>query len=353
MAHTHCPNPFTHWLAFRTPVTLDRASRLRRMASLLDLSPRAKTRLDWLLWRETHQATIALTCRRFGITPKTYHQWAKRFDPQNLRTLEDAPKTPHRKRQPTYSPDQYARVVTLRQQFPRYGKEKLLRRYQEEYPDDSTLTRWHVQCIIQRAGIFPHPRKHARTQAKRRRASTTKRITELKLKPRSGFLFCLDTVVKYWAGTKRYVFTAIDRATKLAFARMYSSKSSRNAAEFLARLRALTNGRIENVGHDNGSEFQGAFAQACRRYGITQYHSRPKTPKDNAVNERFNRTLQEEFLEAGNMTTDTAVFNRNLTEWLIEYNFRRPHASLGYVSPINLIYKHHRLLPMTPSDTYA
>jgi transposase InsO family protein len=53
----------------------------------------------------------------------------------------------------------------------------------------------------------------------------------------------------------------------------------------------------------------------------------------------------------GNMTTETTEFNRRLTEWLIEYNFRRPHQSLGYLSPINFIYRHQRLLPMYPSST--
>ena len=78
--------------------------------------------------------------------------------------------------------------------------------------------------------------------------------------------------------------------------------------------------------------------------------SRPHTPKDNATNERFNRTLEEEFIQLGNFTPDIPEFNRNLTEWLIEYNFKRPHQSLGYMSPINFIYKHQPLLPMYPSS---
>jgi transposase InsO family protein len=341
-----------YWTALRRQQRpFNRSAHLRQVAVVLRLSAQAKQRLEWFLWRTERRATIAVTCRRFGITPKTYHHWAKRFDEANLRTLEDRPKAPHHRRQRTYTPLQYERIVLLRRQFIRYGKEKLLIRYHEDYPGDATLTLWHVQCIIQTAKLYSHPAKHARTQAKRRRAQAKKRITELHIKPRQDFLFGLDTIVKYWQGSKRYIFTAIDRHAKLAFARMYPSKSSRNAAEFLSRLQLLTAGRIENIGHDNGSEFQGAFVLACKRAKISQYHSRVKTPKDNAVNERFNRTLQEEFLNLGNMTLDTDRFNQNLTEWLIEYNFRRPHATLGFVSPINFIYKHHRLLPMTPSDT--
>lgn len=65
-----------------------------------------------------------------------------------------------------------------------------------------------------------------------------------------------------------------------------------------------------------------------------------KTPKDNATNERFNRTLEEEFIQMGNRVLDLNEFNRRMTEWLVEYNFRRPHQSLGYLSPINFIQKY-------------
>lgn len=333
------------------PLQFNRVTRLRRVADLLGISRHAKTRLAWFLWRDAHQATIAVTCRRFGITPKTYHHWAHRFDATNPRTLEDRPTTPHRRRQRTYTSLQYERLVALRRQHLRYGKEKLLRLYAAQFPEDRALSAWKVQCIIAAAGLYYHPAKNARTQAKRRRAEKRKRVTTLRVRHRTGFLFCLDTLVRYGVGTKRYIFTAIDRHAKLAFARMYASKNTSNARDFLLRLHHLVAGRIENVGHDNGSEFQGEFAATCRHLAIPQYHSRPQTPKDNAVNERFNRTLQDEFLQLGNFTTDTVRFNRRLTEWLVEYNFNRPHQTLGYLSPIQFIYRHHHLLPMYPSST--
>lgn len=343
-----------YWAALRRQQQpLHRPSHVRKVAVALGLSPTARRRLEWFLWRQANAATVAVTCRRFGLTPKTYHKWVKRYDPANLRSLEDLPKVPRHRRQKEYTPLQYARVVAIRREFLRYGKLKILDRYQSRYPNDPSLTLWHVQCIIQASGLYYHPAKHARTQAKRRRAETKKRITSLRLKRRRGFLFRLDTVTRHSAGLTRTIFTAIDHHAKLAFARMYATKHARNSRDFLYRLHLLTNGKIEHLGHDNGSEFQGDFARAAERLGIPQYWSRPRTPKDNAVCERFNRTLQEEFIQFGNMTTDTAVFNRNLTEWLIEYNFRRPHATLGYVSPIQFIYRNHRLLPMTPSDTRA
>jgi len=226
-----------------------------------------------------------------------------------------------------------------------------LKKYQEEYPGDTSISGWKIQCMILKAGIYYKPQKQAKINRKRQRAVKKKRITELKQKRIAGFLLCTDTIVKYWRSKKRYILTAIDKYSKIAFARMYTTHSSYNARDFLSRLYYLLDGKIENIQTDNGSEFQGYFTKACQQHNISRYYSRIKTPKDNAVNERFNRTLKEEFIQLGNMTDDTVLFNRRLTEWLIEYNFKRPHQALDYMSPINFSYKYHKVLPMYPSST--
>jgi len=69
------------------------------------------------------------------------------------------------------------------------------------------------------------------------------------------------------------------------------------------------------------------------------------------VDERFNRTLKEEFIAMGNATADVVSFNRNLTEWLIEYAFVRPHQTLGYDTPWEFYQKTNKVLPMYPSRT--
>ena len=276
-----------------------------------------------------------------------------RFDDMNLRTPEDGDRAPKNKRQRTYTPLQYERIVLLRKQYIRYGKMKLLTLYKQQYPEDKKISSWKIQCIIEHSGIYYKPQKQQRINAKRKRSVKRKKIADLKKQKRSGFLVCLDTIVKYWNGKKRYILTAIDHHTKIAFARMYTSHSSACSEDFLHRLVYLLDGKIENVQTDNGSEFKKHFSRTCTDLGIPQYHSRVKTPKDNAVNERFNRTLQEEFLIFGNMTSDTELFNQRLTDWLVEYNFRRPHQTLDYMPPINFHFKYSKLLPMYPSSTQA
>jgi IS30 family transposase len=143
--------------------------------------------------------------------------------------------------------------------------------------------------VIEKYKLYYHPKKEARMNRKRRQSVKRKRITELKAKPLTGLLLCMDTIVVYWNSTKRYIFTAVDKHAKIAFARMYTTKSSRNAQDFLYRLHHLLDGKIENVGHDNGSEFRGLFAETCQKLEIQQYVSRIKTPKDNAI--RWSSTI--------------------------------------------------------------
>jgi transposase InsO family protein len=328
---------------------LDTHARWRKMAAAIGLSGRAKARLEWFIWHDRNGKDASLSCRRFGIPRKTWYKWAGRFDPMNLRLLEDRPRAPKNRRRRDITHSQTSRILAIRREYLRYGKEKIARLYAERHGE--TISSWKVQKAIESSGLYYHPAKNARTQAKRRRAEKKKRISELKVKKRDGFLFRIDTMVRYWLGTKRFILTAVDSASKLAFAHMYTTHSSRSAADFLRRLHALADGRIENVQTDNGSEFHGEFDAVLAALKIPHWWSRVRTPKDNAACERFNRTLQDEFLAMGNMVTDPVEFNRRLTEWLVEYNFRRPHQSLGYMSPINFIYKHERLLPMYPSST--
>lgn len=117
------------------------------------------------------------------------------------------------------------------------------------------------------------------------------------------------------------------------------------------RTHYLLEGKIENIQTDNGSEFAKYFRLAVQSLNLGHYYSRPRTPKDNSFDERFNRTLEDEFIDLGHLTSDCDIFNKELTEWLVEYNFYRPHESLGYDTPINFHYKHHKVLPMYPAST--
>jgi len=59
----------------------------------------------------------------------------------------------------------------------------------------------------------------------------------------------------------------------------------------------------------------------------------------NAYVERFNRSIQEEFINFNipTLTYEIDIFNRKLIDWLLWYNCKRPHHSLGLLSPLEYI----------------
>ena len=169
-------------------------------------------------------------------------------------------------------------------------------------------------------------------------------------------LFHVDTIVIYWNGLRRYILTAVDHATRLGYARMYRNKRSKSAAEFLYRLRYLVNQPIENFQTDNGSEFALEFERATAKLGIHRYIPRVETPKDNPDIERFNETLEYEWLYNFTLSLGPQELNPQLTEWLIAYNFNRPHQSLAYFTPIEYIERElakirSSVLPMWSAST--
>jgi len=335
---------------------LDKYERWRKVADILKLSKTAKLRLEWIIYYyQGHNA--AQSARHYGISRKTFYKWYGVFDQDNIYSLyklENQSKAPIHTRQREITSLQEMRIVQLRKKRIRYGKMKLQKLYEREYQEP--ISSWKIQKIIEKYHLYYNPVKTARIASKRQRSRQSqrkKRITELQLnklpsyKKKAGYIICLDVIVIYCNGLKRYIFTAIDKFSKVAFARMYKTRSSYNARDFLHRLLYLTDNKIDRVGHDNGTEFAGYFKQACDKLGIEQYHSRIRTPKDNPDNERFNQTLEYEFIQLGNFTTDVEQFNKNLTEWLIEYNFIRPHQTLNYETPIETA----KVLPMWSSCT--
>ena len=327
------------------------------MAKILKITKEARKRLEWLIYyHEKSDRNASLTCRHFQIAPKTFYKWFKVFDEDNLYTLhllEDKSRAPKRVRRREITPEQEQRIIKLREKYIRYGKIKLAKIYKTEYGE--TISSWKAQKVIEAKKLYYNPAKAekiAKKKAKTKENGPKKKTIELiknlpDYKKISGYIICLDTITIFWNGIRRYVFTAIDKYGKFAYARAYKSKSSKNGEDFLYRLHYLLDGQIPRVGHDNGTEFEKYFKQACLKLKIEQYYSRVRTPKDNPNNERFNQTLQTEFLDLGNMRFDLDQFNRNLTEWLIEYNFKRPHQSLNYQTPL----EYSKVLPMYSSCT--
>lgn len=344
-----------YFITPKDPKIPDKWTILRNVAKKA-ISIDAQLKLEWIIFYYTvGQRKATTTANQFGITRKTVHKWLKRFDEKNLRSLEEGSRAPKQVRKRQINGWERARIIKLRKRHLKWGKMKLKKKYLQEYSE--IISSWKIQKVIEEERLYPDKQiaRKQKEKRNRKRGQSKKRITEFQKKQIFHYLWHVDTIhVSISTGGYRYLLTAIDEVSKLAYARLYTTHSSKQAKDFLLRLHYLTERRIVNLHHDNGSEFKKDFERACEEIQLPQWLSRPHTPKDNPVLERFSRTVQEEFVNFCDVDPfDVEDFNNKLTDWLIEYNLDRPHQTLDYQSPLEYIDSHtpSKVLPMYSSRT--
>src|SRR5215472_619155 len=157
-----------------------------------------------------------------------------------------------------------------------------------------------------------------------------------------------DTVEYFLDGIRRYVITFTDHYSRFGFAWATQSHGSLAAREFFEIVAEVFPYPLKSVLTDNGSEFMKHFDEEVRRLHKNHWHTYPKTPKMNAHVERFNRTLQEEFIDYHEeLLTEPEQFNKKLIPWLLWYNAERPHWALELNSPVQFLLKQNPSLCKT------
>lgn len=150
----------------------------------------------------------------------------------------------------------------------------------------------------------------------------------------------MDSIIIYVLGRKYCFITAIDIITKFAWVKLTTNLSSRQARLALIGFKSQYKQHLRIIQTDNGSEFLGEFDNYLNRIQIKHEFIYQKSPKVNGMVERFNRTMQEEFINRNDdILFDKEKFNQKLTNYLIWYNTKRPHYSLGQISPTKYMQK--------------
>lgn len=104
----------------------------------------------------------------------------------------------------------------------------------------------------------------------------------------------------------------------------------------LSRLKE-TRGLPNMIRVDNGPEFiSQKLDQWCKEHQITLAFIQPGKPTQNAYIERFNGSMRQELLNAYVFKTLDEVREKT-QKWMYDYNHHRPHKSLGYKTPIELL----------------
>ena len=349
------PKDWSYYYFRPNPLHLPEKWVLIRRFGKEKLSEKAQEKLEWIIFYHTvANRKVKTTADYFGITRKTLHKWLNRFDESNLMTLEEEKRSPKRKRGWMVTRKEEEQVKALRSEYMTLGKKKLQVLYHERYGE--SISTWKIERVVRKHSLYPNKKRNNQLVVTRHKSEHKRRIHTLRKNQefkQFGELWHVDAIIIWWYGERRIIFTAIDEVTRIAYARIYKTNTATFATDFLNRLVLLSNGIITLMHSDNGSEFAGSFKQACEKLNIPQIYSRAYTPKDNALLERFNRTIQEEWLTFSVQgLDDIQLANQELTDWLIFYNNQRPHQALDYKTPLQYAQDNFfKVLPMWSAST--
>lgn len=310
-----------------------------------ELSREALKRLKWFDYYEGQgRRNARFTCRHFGISPQTFYRWKKRYKPSDLSSLEGHSHRPRRVRQPTYPHALVKAVLALREEYPRWGKDKLAVMLGEKGQEASASMVGRILRRLKERGLLREPLANCISARKRprQRPYAIRKPKEYQAKE-MGDIVELDTLdVRPLPGVLLKHFTAHDVISRWNVLSVYSRATANTAARFLDVLIERLPFPVRAIQVDGGSEYASIFEQECQRRGIRLFVLPPCSPKLNGGVERAHRTHTEEFYEVTDSTFELAELREELLEWEQTYNTVRPHQALGYLTPLKYLEREER-----------
>jgi len=277
------------------------------------------------------KATAKALAERHGLNPKTVAKWKKRT------FVHDAPMGPKAPRSTVLSIEEEAIVVAFR-------KHTLLPLDDCLYALQATiphLTRSSLHRCYQRHDISRLPEVEGDKPAKK----------AFKAYP-IGF-FHIDIAEVQTEQGKLYLFVAIDRTSKFAFAQLAEKANRMTASAFLTALIEAVPYKIHTVLTDNRIQFTfppryadgptaryatHMFDMRCRENGIEHRLTKPNHPWTNGQVERMNRTLKEATVRRYHYETHDQL-REHLDTFLAAYNFAKRLKTLRGLTPYEFICK--------------
>jgi putative transposase len=313
------------------------AEARRRVAEAgkeITLSRTADHRLRVIRWHAGHGENVSLTAAHFGHSRTSIQAWLKAYKTHGAADLEDKSHRPHKLRQPSWSRELEQRVLELREQYPRWGKDKLVVLLRREGVIVSTSMVGRILKQLKDSGclIEPLPERRRRKRNFARPYAIRKPKGYLAREP--GDIVEVDTVdLRPLPGVVLKHFTGRDLVSRWDVLGIYSRATANTASQYLDELQARTPFIIRAIQVDGGSEFKAGFEVACQQRGIKLFVLPPSSPKLNGCVERGNRTHREEFYEVYDLEWTAHGLRLDLLNWEAVYNTVRPHQSLGYLTP--------------------
>ncbi|OGO03394.1 MAG: hypothetical protein A2Y72_02060 [Chloroflexi bacterium RBG_13_53_26] len=319
---------------FGLPRVIGRVSKL----GYAELSDDARERLRYVSCFQSLRKqglSASKASEVMGISRATLYRWEKRLEEEGLRGLEDRSRRPKRTRKPTWSPELAQAVLALREQYPRWGKDKLVVLLRREGRQPSTSMVGRILSLLKARGVLKEPPRSYISARKRSRSRPYAIRKPKDYQARNpGDLVEVDTLdLRPLPGVELKQFTARDVISRWDVLEAHSRATARTAAAFLKTMLKRMPFEVKVIQVDGGSEFQAAFEALCQELGLTLFVLPPKSPELNGHVERAQRTHTEEFYEVYLEDLDLKNLNHALKDWERIYNCVRPHQSLDWRTP--------------------
>lgn len=285
------------------------------------------------------KASIQALSVRYGVNPKTVRKWRKRD------FVHDAPMGPKETRSSSLSPEEEILIVAFRRHT-LLPLDDCLYVLQATIPH---LTRSSLHRLFQRHDISRLPTVEGTLPRKKFKAYPI------------GY-FHVDLAEVSAEDGRLYMFVAIDRVSKFAYAELHERATRRIAGNFLCKLIELVPYKIHTVLTDNGTHFTTpgnkcsaapdikaaiqkgepfwahSFELACAQNDIDHRLTKPNHPWTNGQVERMNRTIKEATVRRYYYESHDRL-RAHLATFLDAYNYAKRLKTLNGLTPFEHICK--------------
>ena len=292
-----------------------------------------RTRAEIQSSEGTSQRQLA---ERYNVTISTVRKWQRREQ------VQDLSHRPHRL-STTLKPGQEAVVVELRRML-------LL-----PLDDLLVVTREFINPLASRSGIDRCLRRHAVANLRELQRDDSPDAAPVVKTFKSYEPGFVHVDIKYLPQmpdetARRYLFVAIDRATRWVHVRIYADQSDASSTRFLRSLIKAAPMKITKILTDNGSQFTDRFTartkvpsgkhlfdRECATLGIEHRLAPPRHPQTNGMVERFNGRIAEVIKQT--RFKSSAELQATLENYTATYNHRIPQRALNHLSPVQALQK--------------